>query len=226
MNLKLAKGNHRLKDGGCLVEIVSMLLGRQVIVDGVLKPNWLWPAKTDAPPCISPIISHACQKVNDALPVDERQRLALLIPRILRARSMDHDVERRIGIRLTLWAARSAEHLLEPEILDRFHRALELSEAALWSDDVEFDDNHWELGWLGACHAAAQAGRFPLSAISGAIGTLDCGRRDDLVMWLDSLLDAWAKAVVEEGLALYDPTIDYPPDDEVQAVIDAILSSG
>jgi hypothetical protein len=93
--IRLSAGNHDSPEqGGCVMEWVSLLA----------KQPW-----TDNPTCTNEVITRAAQAVNDRLNDTERQRLVALIPRIMRARRTDSD--RRVNVRLALWAARSVLHL-------------------------------------------------------------------------------------------------------------------
>lgn len=215
------KRRHVNKPGGCLMEIVSLLMGRRMVVTGAVDPDWMWANKTDYPSCTNICVTHAIHRINDALPQADRQRLAHFIPRIMRARQTASDD--RIAIRLHVWIGRSVLHLVEPHLHERCAQAINQLERTLWEDDVELDDERWEFGMNGAAHAIVT--KHVHNAINAVTGTLAYDHPDELIAWLDALLDAHAKAMVEEGEALWDPTIDYPDDDEVQAVVDAILAS-
>lgn len=224
--LRLERGQHgRHEIGGCLLEVVSLLLGRRIVRGGRVKPDWLWDGKTDQPGCISQTVAHAGRKVNDLIDDVERHRLAPLIPLVMRAHRVDPGSERRIALRVALWAARSADHLVDPGIHVRFEAALAASEARLWDSKAELDNCEWVFGAGAVFHAAARAGENPYAAISELLEAIALAG-EDLVLFLEDLLAAWEKAMVEEGLALDDPTIDYPDDDDVNAVIEAILDSG
>src|SRR3954454_3508577 len=61
--------------------------------------------KTDRPCCINELVTSVAIHLNDTLDEVSRQRLKGFIPRLLRARRGPAD--RRIGVRLAVWAASS-----------------------------------------------------------------------------------------------------------------------
>src|SRR4051812_19294208 len=82
--LRLSHGRHTSRPGACVMEVVSLLFHRRVIVNGNVEPDWEWSGKTDAPRCTSVAVAVATQRVHDRTPDDELGRLAPLLPRLLR----------------------------------------------------------------------------------------------------------------------------------------------
>lgn len=161
------------------MEVVSMLA----------KQSW-----TDAPTCTNEVITRAAQLVNDRLGDEARQRLVALIPRILRARRTDSD--RRVNVRLALWAARSVLDMVREKDRPECDRALRSVE--LWlAGDVTDEEMSAAASAYAAYASAASAYAASASAYAAS---------PDLVAWLDELLDVWEKAVNEEGEALWVPT--------------------
>lgn len=224
--MKLSRGNHINEAGGCLVEVASLLLARKIVHNGEVQPDWFAVEKTDAPRCIARSVVLATRCVNDLTDEDELWRLAPLLPQLLRARRCrDAEVEKRVTARVVIWAARSVLHLVDPRLRERCEAAIERAEKDLWEPSNEPCDNrHWEAGWNKAAMAALWCGDDALVAncLWSAISVVD---DDDRPLWLSDLLDVQQKALAEEGELAWDPDAEYPPDDEVNAVVDSILAS-
>lgn len=228
--IRLRKGAHQGADGACLAEIVSLLQGGQMMNNGVVAPNWRWRDKTDRPTCMSSCVYIAVHNVNDRLDSDARQRLVLLVPRLLRARpGRTNAAEHRIRRRVAIWAARSVLDKIEDEGLRaRCAKRLDAAEEALWDEPptVLHVPKGIKLGKNKAtttvvAYATDPTGRNAHSAITMAV---KCLADDELALWLSDLLDAHDKARAEEGDLAWDPTIEYPSDDDVNAVIEAVLA--
>lgn len=218
--IQLSHDTHVGEDGGCLVEVASLLLARKIVKHGVVSPDWRSVNKTDSPPCLSACVVHATRCVNDQMPEDELWRLAPLLPRLIRARPTG--VDARVLRRLALWAARSVLDKVDPRLHAKCVQALEAAEEALWADTVDprgFDP--WAPGWNQASQAALMQS-MPQGAIWAAVEATD---PDELPLWLSDFLDQFDKALAEEGQLAWDPDAEYPPDDEVEAVVQAILAS-
>lgn len=208
--IRLEAGNHDSPDqGGCVMEVVSMLA----------KQPW-----TDSPTCTNEVITRAAQAVNDRLNDVERQRLVALIPRILRARRTDSD--RRVNVRLAVWAARSVLHLTPEQDRPACERAVEsvemwlAGEATMEEVRAAAADAAYAAYAAGAAARAADAaGAAAYAAYAAAGAAADVGA--DPVGWLDQLLDVWEKAVNEEGEALWVPT---EWEDEALAYLDEASS--
>lgn len=219
----LEKGPHRGLPGGCLMEIVSLVDARRIVIDGTVHPDWLWRGKTDDPPTICRAVSLAGRRVNDAMNDDDRWVLGHLLPRLVRARRRDDDIERRITWRLAAWAARSVLDRVADQLVDRAERNITLAESALWqtpSDHLERSLWAWEPGAGQALWVSAWAVQDPLQAISASAAQQP---DDALASWLSDLIDAHTKAVVEEGAYSWEPEMGCPPDDEIGAVVTAIV---
>lgn len=230
--IRLSHGSHPDVDGGCLMEVASLLLARKIVRNGVVDADWTCREKNAAPSCLCYSISAAVQRVNDRTPNEDLWRLAHLLPRLLRARrAPGFEAEARIRQRLAIWAARYVLDRVDPRQLPRALAAIEWAEEHLWdpSDLLTEDDDmfsaEWQPGFNAAARTALEAAGDDIairSALSSAISCLD---NEELPMFLSDLLDAHEKALAEEGLAIWDPNFEYPSDDEIQAVVDAILAS-
>ncbi len=191
--IRLDAGSHNSPDqGGCVMEVVSMLA----------KQPW-----TDSPTCTNEVITRAAQAVNDRLGDNERQRLVPLIPRILRARRTDSD--RRVNVRLALWAARSVLGFVRDKDRPECERALRSVELWLAGDvtDEEMRADAYAYAYDAAAYdAAAYAAAYAYAAAAYAAAAAAAAAAYDPVAWLDELLDVWEKAVNEEGEALWVPT--------------------
>lgn len=221
--IRLSRGGHSFEDGGCLVEVASLLLERKIVTNGQVTPEWKWPGKSDQPKCLSPSVTCAARRVNDALPDAELWRLAPLLPRLLRAKRCEDDIERRIRRRISIWAARSVLHHVDDRLREQCEQSLKAAEARLWNDGAAQNPLAWSPGWNTAALASSLAEEpiFGYEVIASAVAALD---EDELVFWLSDLLDAHEKALVEEGV-MFEWDELYPNDDEVEAVVDAIVAS-
>lgn len=220
MSLYLAKGRHSTGPHVCLAELVDLLM-RGRIHYGKFNPEEF---RTDFPSCMCPTVASAVHRINDTLCHRDRQRLVLLLPRLVRARSIPGK-EDRIAIRLAQWARRRVLRYVDPEIRERCERNIAQLDRLLWEPlevvHPDLDDRHWQHGMNSAAWAAMSTS--PGEAIRCALVALDDADGEDLVMILDELLDAWEKTVVEEGESTWDPDIEYPTDEEIDEVIRAIL---
>lgn len=224
MTLALSHGSHRGKKGGCLVEVASLLLGRKIVRDGEVQPDWEWQDKTDNPECINTVVCCAAQFVNDRTPEHELPKLAHLLPALLRARSFGSlidDREWRITKRLVVWAAHDMlGRITEAELRERLAHELDAFERATGERP---NQPCWVPGWNSAARAVANTvNGNPVVAINNAVRTLG---NDELGVWLADLLDMHEKILADEGLLGFDPDIEYPPDDEVNAVIAELLGN-
>ena len=254
--MNLSPGSHHGRVGACVMEMVSLINGRKVVVeaDGTVDVDWLWDGKTDLPACTTKVVARAAQIVNDHLDDSQRQRLAVLIPRLLRARRCANpDVEHRVQVRVALWAARSVAHFVPDEQRGVCDAALAAVEA--WLDDPSDTTRRAaakaakaaegaaaeatraraataaRAAATAATRAAKAAGMESAAAAAAATTTAAAAATAaawavwatgaDLVVWLSDLLDAHAKALVEEGVAVYDPEPDYLADDELDAILAA-----
>lgn len=222
MALTLSHGSHPGQRDGCLVEIVALLLAGKIMRNGAVEPDWLSPDKTDSPSCLSPCVVHTVRCVNDAMPERELWRLAPLLPRLLRAHPSKADA--RVLRRLAIWAARHVLDHVDPELHERCEQAIAQAEEDLWSNAVTPSGNidQWAPGWNHASQAALTCGRMPQNALWAASMTVP---NNELPLYLSDFLDHYEKAMVEEGQLAWDPDAEYPPDDEVDAVVQAILAS-
>jgi hypothetical protein len=83
----LEKGKHSdPSDGMCLLEAVALMAGEPF---------------TDHPACVSPVLAEFGRTLNDALPDDQRQLLAPLIP--LLVGTVDAEADERDGLRCAHW---------------------------------------------------------------------------------------------------------------------------
>lgn len=208
----IASGNHRDSlTENCVMELVALEYLRG---QGIVSTQDLLRLKTDTPGCTAPWITHAAQAVNDRLGDEERQRLGLLIPRLLHDARMPADVEKtkRVAVRLSCWAARSVLHLVPVENLEVATRAIVTAEAWLSGDATE-----QECGRAAAAAYVSAAAAYTASAACAspadptapyvyyasyatASAAVDRPIEMDLVLWLDELLDAHVKALASEGL--------------------------
>jgi hypothetical protein len=120
--MPLAYGGHKPGNQACLMEKVAILWALHSNQD--VTEVW-----SDLPECTNEIIARAAQRANDVLADTERQRLNTLIPRLLRARRTDSD--RRINVRLAVFAGRSVLHLVRDEDRAVALQAIEAAEAWL-----------------------------------------------------------------------------------------------
>jgi hypothetical protein len=129
-NTPLSKGSHNSpEDGMCLMEKVAILwaLHSGQDVNEVFG---------DLPPCTNSVLAKTAQFVNDALDDADRQRLNVMIPRLLRARQTDND--QRVNMRLALHLQRCLAEKLEgrdelAEIREAYAKVIEATEA--WLED-------------------------------------------------------------------------------------------
>lgn len=220
--IRLRHGSHFLFPGACLMEITSLLLARKT------RPyiDWTSPEKTDLPRCLCKPISAAVQGVNDCMPEAELWRLAPLLPRLIRARHQGRELERIVQIRLAIWAARSVEDQVKPAGRERFEANLQRAEQQAWDEMLDYsvgiDTGRWTNGWSAALGVAVAA-QDPLQRLTAVRDAARLVPPDDLPLWLSDLLDQHEKILADLGA--WDPDVEYPPDDEVQEVVDAILAS-
>jgi hypothetical protein len=85
MTIHLTAGRHALPaDGLCAMELTALLAGE---------------THSDNPRCASPMLSAYIRRLNDNMPDDERQRLALVAPRLIgTAGSEAEEVERAVSL--------------------------------------------------------------------------------------------------------------------------------
>ncbi len=133
---------------------------------------------SDHPTCVNEVITRSAQRVNDSVSEADRQRLKKLLPRIMRCRRTGDD--KRINVRLAIYCARSVEHLVHGRNKRKAREAIEAAEKWLRGEATEQE-----------CASDASA------AYASAT--------HDRVLWLSDLIDAWEKAAVEEGEALWEP---------------------
>ena len=145
----LSSGGHAPEDGEqCVMEKVSLLwalaTGRDVSA-----------AFSALPECTNRVIAQVAQIVNDCLDDRERQQLNAFLPRLLRARRTDSD--RRVNVRLTLWAARRVLHLIESD-QDRAVAEQQLAAVEAWlAGDIGDEEIYAAATALAGSYAAATA---------------------------------------------------------------------
>lgn len=85
MTIHLTAGRHELPaDGLCAMELAALLAGE---------------THSDNPRCASPMLAAYVRRLNDNMPDDERQRLALVAPRLIgTAGSEAEEVERAVSL--------------------------------------------------------------------------------------------------------------------------------
>jgi hypothetical protein len=214
VNQPLTEGDHEHPEKGtCVMEKVCILWA-------VAMGRTPYQVFTDLPPCTNPLIARAAQIINDSVDERNRQRLNLLIPRLLRARNTDSD--HRIELRLVQWLLLRAAAQAEDETREAceavardIQRRLD-GERLRGPAPVAFDHRLPDYQCLASkaarvvragsgVQARAAAHIFLSTALEmESISTLD---RDDvdLIGLLDELLDAWEEAVTKEGEDLYVP---------------------
>jgi hypothetical protein len=194
----LDPGAHPGSPDGCLMEWVALMSGLP---------------KTDRPRCINELVTSVAIHLNDTLDEVSRQRLKGFIPRILGARRGPAD--RRIGVRLAVWAAASIAGST-PERLCGLHDAT--LAAALAHLDGSVDEDACRRWASAAAEAGAKAKNIALyvaadaahaacaddpspAMVNAVAGALDWVlRHGDPLAWFDGLLDAHtAASAVEMG---------------------------
>ena len=125
MSAPLSKGSHESPDlGACVMEKVAILWALHKGLD-------VSATFSDLPECTNDFVGRNAQAVNDLCSDEARQRLNVMIPRLLRARRTESD--HRINTRLAVWAARRVLHLVEEKDKAKAAGAIEAAEA--WLDD-------------------------------------------------------------------------------------------
>ena len=154
MKHPLASGSHKVGDGQeCVMERVAILWALHSGKDVAA-------ASSDLPECTNTVIARAAQTVNDYLTDTQRQRLNVLIPRLLRARRTESDM--RVNVRLAAWAARRVLDLTRPQDREVCERAIEAVEA--WLADPS-DANAYA---VATAHAATNAAAYATYAAHAA----------------------------------------------------------
>jgi hypothetical protein len=219
--MPLAYGGHKPGSQACLMEKVAILWALHSNQD--VTEVW-----SDLPECTNEIIARAAQLVNDVLTDTERQRLNTLIPRLLRARRTDSD--RRINVRLAVFAGRSVLHLVRDEDRAVALRAIEAAEAWLENPiaaayaaaaDAPAAPNTAYTAYAAAYVCAAATNAYAYNAVSASQVTQAADANFDPVQWLDQLLDAWEEAITKEGEDLYVPR---EWEDEALAFVDEYMT--
>jgi hypothetical protein len=245
LSAPLAEGKHDTWDGEqCVMERVAMLWA---LANNIDVAEYF----SDLPGCTNTVIARAAQMVNDSASDQDRQRLNTFVPRLLRARRTESD--RRIGVRLALWAARRVLHLVDEQDRPVCEQAIAAAEAWL-ADPSEANrlaatvaaaaaatvaaaatpgaatdtatyaaatatataaaaaatataaaSAHAAYAAATAAYAAAYAAATATNAADAANAAAAATNPDDLVAFLDGLLDAWEEAVTKEGEDLYVP---------------------
>jgi hypothetical protein len=217
--MPLAYGSHKPGNQACLMEKVAILWALHSNQD----VTEVWSA---LPECTNEIIARAAQRANDVLADTERQRLNILIPRLLRARRTDSD--RRINVRLAVFAGRSVLHLVRDEDRAVALRTIDAAYAAYAAADAANPAYYAYRANAYAAHAAAYAAAdaaattaYAYNAVSASQVTQAADANFDPVQWLDQLLDAWEEAITKEGEDLYVPR---EWEDEALAFVDEYMT--
>lgn len=212
----------------CVMEHVAM---HEALLMGLVDLRDILAHKTDNPGCTASHITDAAIMVNDNSDEVERQRLLRLEPRLLRARRPpDPEKAVRVALRDLCWAVRS---ILDVECVGIAPFKPEDAESLV--EKIE----HWLAtgeGWVNHSELDADTRDQPVvhpltkvfhtilrgdfygdvfgSSICDVIRVLcqqvPVAERQDLVLWLDDLLDVHDKSLVEEGC--YDGALPGDPD--------------
>ncbi|HET9733231.1 MAG TPA: hypothetical protein VFP54_11200 [Acidimicrobiales bacterium] len=205
----IAKGAHPDGDGACVMEWVSLLAGG---------------AKTDHPGCTNPLIAAAAITVNDLLGDEDRQRLAPLVPRLALATVSGPRIDVALAVWCgrgilplcrppTRPAAEAAVLAAAEWLAGRGSEARCRAAAVDAADAAARHDDRWGYAAANVASAAADSaaaaaddGARPVERGSGPghdfealVGAAIRGaarRGDDLVSWLEALVDAHGSAAV------------------------------
>jgi hypothetical protein len=200
--IRLEPGAHPDSPDGCLMEWVALLAGLP---------------KTDRPRCINELVTSVAIHLNDTLDDISRQRLKGFIPRLLQARR--GPVDRRIGVRLAIWAAATIGDGTPEGLRELQQRAVaaaagrlegSVSEEACWAAAAAAADAGARAQSVAlyvaadAAHAACADDPAPatVNAVAGAVHWVV--RHGDPLAWFEGLLDAHAAAWAEEMDAAFD----------------------
>jgi hypothetical protein len=207
--MNIARGAHRgYREGACTMEHRYWMCRCPLCTEDKAKGTF-----TDRPRCSPATLGVAMRTVNDRLDDETRQTMACrigLVPSILP--SADPEVVARVERRVALWAARSVEgddpaskacnDVTERYLAGKATEA-ELREAwAAWAVGsvaawVAAWGAAWEAAWEARAVGAARAAEMAVKAVKAAV---EAHEHDDLIDWLDRLVDQWHKAAADEGL--------------------------
>jgi hypothetical protein len=223
-------GSHEGKPGGCVMEWVSMIFTKQVriirlgggwgnaLVDPVyskwIEPRggWQKALKSDHPVCTALHITDVAIRINDRCNDRQRARLALHIPRLIRA-TFPRDHEKYAAV---------LQHLVEMFDIDlEKHRCPTIS--GVRPPTCQCSD---ALSRLVLKCAEVVDGK-----LLGPRPTREAMRKppadkavDEALDWLDHLLDMLDKAKAEEG-CLADEDYEYPSDEEVAEIVEMLANA-
>lgn len=197
-------GGHKTKPGGCVMEWVSMIFFNQVKTSPgkFIYPvnSWDFAIKTDHPICTAAHITSVAILINDRCNGAQRARLALRIPRLLRA-TMPQESQKRNAI---IWRL--------VEMLD-----IDLSKYICGVAGCDCTDNEPDAKLISTCINNLNA------ITSGKIG-LTSEIADKALDFLDQLLDQLDKAKAEEG-CLANEDFEYPSDEEVAEIVELLVQT-
>lgn len=131
--LRVAHGGHYRRQGACVMEWVSLILGEHVeLVDGEVVVDWEGSRydKHDAPTCAHHLIRSVAVTVNDCGGQKIRDRLAGCIPGLLRSGSLPPelgDATDRLGWRLRLRMVEHLQRVVDEPVEEHHREALELA---------------------------------------------------------------------------------------------------
>ncbi len=210
VKVDLAVGKHdKPTQGMCVMEMASLLAKEKF---------------SDHPTCVNEVITRSAQRVNDSVSEADRQRLKKLLPRIMRCRRTGDD--KRINVRLAIYCARSVEHLVHGRNKRKAREAIEAAEKWLRGEATEQECSAAAAAAYAADAAASAAAAYAAYAADAAAAATAAAATaaaadaaaaayaaaataayasHDRVLWLSDLIDAWEKAAVEEGEALWEP---------------------
>lgn len=213
--LEVGHGGHYDLPGACVMEWVSLIAfgGVRKHEAGFFDVDWGFALKTDGPSCTNQVVTDVAITLNDLLSQTQRDRLARLLPRLVRAgRRGDVLQQMRTESRLVLWLVRRALELTgyepserEQSWLDQFTEYVRGSRERLELPDIDT---------YSPVHALYERDLHPL------LHTLleDRHYDEDPSRILEDLLDALDKAYAEEGLLApedEDPQAGYLSDEEI-----------
>lgn len=241
---RVDRGGHSEKVGACIMEWVSLIWARQVRVDGErVLVDWETANgyKSDTPTCTNTYVTHLAILTNDRVSQAQRDRLARLLPRLIRASDplppalgwQGDDPAERVKLRLRLWMI---ERVLGSEgegELTEVGRALlagardlvrgttnrdavrDLAGAVLdhYRRGRRFPSDWSDWDWVVWEH-------WDASNVGDLLDKLTTGvQNDELVDLLEELLDRFDKARAEEGVLGDDPQPLYLTEDELGRVV-------
>ncbi len=190
--VQLDTGAHQKPTQGmCVMEMASLLAKEKF---------------SDNPTCVNEVITRSARGVNDSVSEPDRQRLKKMLPRIMRCRRTADD--KRINVRLAIYCAKSVEHLVHGRDKRQAREAIEAAEKWLRG---EATGQECRTAAAAAAAYAAYAASAATAAASAAYAAATASAAaayaagHDRVLWLSDLIDAWEKAAVEEGEALWEP---------------------